>query len=196
MRLNRLLVSIALVGNVLVGPANGATLRGPDTSRHKATDTRLNAAVRPVPDVITMPRSTDAFSNYVINWYSLNGGGDINSASPNNRLGASIGQSVAGEAQSTNYQAQIGFWYGAACACNCHGDPVCDDVIADVLDVVATINVAFRGAPALRDTNSLCPRERTDVDCSAATDVIDVVKMIDVAFRGADRATTFCKPCW
>ncbi len=81
------------------------------------------------------------------------------------------------------------------CACDCHGDPQCDSVRCDVIDVITTIGVAFRGSAPLADPNGLCPRERSDVDCSGATDVIDVVKVIGVAFRGNDVATEFCDPC-
>lgn len=80
-----------------------------------------------------------------------------------------------------------------ACSCPCYADPNCDSVRSDVVDVVGTINVAFRGIAATLDLN--CPAQRTDVDCSGATDVIDVVKVIDVAFRGADVALKYCNPC-
>ncbi len=80
----------------------------------------------------------------------------------------------------------------ACCSCPCAADPVCDGV-PDVLDVVTTISVAFRGGTPLIDPS--CPRERTDVDCSGATDVIDVVHAVNVAFRGANPATEFCQPC-
>jgi hypothetical protein len=81
------------------------------------------------------------------------------------------------------------------CACDCHGDPACDSVRSDILDVVNTINVAFRGVAAIPDPNTACPRKTTDTDCSGATAVIDVVKTVNVAFRGADVATEFCQPC-
>jgi hypothetical protein len=81
-----------------------------------------------------------------------------------------------------------------SCECDCHGDPVCDHV-QDVLDVVQTIAVAFRGAPRIPDPNSACPYETTDVDCSGGTDIIDVVRMVNVSFRGASALTEICNPC-
>ncbi|MEW5702166.1 MAG: thrombospondin type 3 repeat-containing protein [Candidatus Zixiibacteriota bacterium] len=78
------------------------------------------------------------------------------------------------------------------CSCPCHGDPQCDG-IANVQDVVQTVNVAFRGAPAVFDPN--CPRERTDANCDGFSTVQDVVKAVNVAFRGASPATEFCDPC-
>ncbi len=79
------------------------------------------------------------------------------------------------------------------CNCFCHGDPVCD-AQPDILDVVETINQAFRGFSPTIDAN--CPHVgRTDVNCSGAIDVVDVVLMINVAFRGADINASFCDPC-
>lgn len=81
------------------------------------------------------------------------------------------------------------------CACDCHPDPACDGVRSDVLDVVSTVNVAFRGFAPLIDPNASCPFETTDADCSGATDVLDVVRVVNVAFRGASAATEYCNPC-
>jgi hypothetical protein len=60
--------------------------------------------------------------------------------------------------------------------------------------VIATVEVAFRNAPALKDAS--CPHDpagRTDVDCSGATDIIDVTQLVEVAFRNA--TINFCNPC-
>lgn len=81
------------------------------------------------------------------------------------------------------------------CACDCHGDPVCDGTITNVQDVVATIGVAFRGAPAIPDPSANCPFETTDVDCDGITGIIDVVKVVNVTFRGINPMTEFCDPC-
>lgn len=81
------------------------------------------------------------------------------------------------------------------CACDCHADPICDAVFSNVQDVVATINVAFRGAPALIDPNSSCPYEQSDVNCDTFTSVVDVVKVVNVAFRGSNQAAEYCNPC-
>jgi hypothetical protein len=81
------------------------------------------------------------------------------------------------------------------CLCNCHADPGGCDHVVDILDVVQTIGVAFRGEAAVPDPGGTCPNAPTDVNCSGATDVIDVVSMITVAFRGGNAETEFCKPC-
>ena len=80
----------------------------------------------------------------------------------------------------------------SCCSCPCAADPICDGP-TDVLDVVSTINVAFRNGAPLNDPG--CPASRTDADCSGATDVLDVIHMVNVAFRGANAGTEFCAPC-
>lgn len=81
------------------------------------------------------------------------------------------------------------------CACDCHGDPQCDGVRCDVLDVITAIAIAFRGEPETPDPSGFCPRQPTDVDCSGSTDILDVTRVIGVAFRGGDIATEFCQAC-
>lgn len=78
------------------------------------------------------------------------------------------------------------------CPCDCYADPAGCDGLVDVVDVIAVINVAFRGAQAIPDPNPLCQFGSTDVDCSNATDIVDVAKMINVAFRGASKVDQFC----
>lgn len=133
---------------------------------------------------------------YMIDWYSINSGGVTAAASSSYRMGASVGQSVAGEATSANYRIGIGFWYGAGgigCTCPCWADPQCDGVRSNVQDVVGTINVAFRGAAGVIDPG--CSFERTDVNASGFTNVQDVVAVVNVAFRGAFASTTYVDPC-
>lgn len=204
--------SLALisVASVAIAAAPGKKLAS-EISTESEADTRT--AVAPVatedatvpieqnPTVITSDGAPSTASaqglNYAIDWYSINGGGTVNASSTNYKMGASIGQSVAGAASSASYQMGIGFWYGAGggCACDCHTDPVCDAVISNVQDVVATIGVAFRGAAAIGDPNGACPFETTDMNCDGFTSVIDVVKVVNVAFRGANPAAEYCVAC-
>lgn len=78
--------------------------------------------------------------------------------------------------------------------CPCHADPQCDGV-TNVLDVILTIEVAFRGGPSIVDSDPLCNPERTDANCDLSTGVVDVVKVIDVAFRGISQGASFCPAC-
>lgn len=81
-----------------------------------------------------------------------------------------------------------------SCACNCHTDPACDG-LTTILDVVETVNAAFRNDPPGPDPNPLCPHETTDTDCNGFTDIIDVTHEVNVAFRNGDPAIEFCDPC-
>lgn len=77
--------------------------------------------------------------------------------------------------------------------CAYHGDPNGDGV-TNVFDVVAIIDIAFRGADAIKDAS--CPHDpagRTDLNCSGVTNILDVTLMIEVAFRGGTQ--DFCNPC-
>ena len=78
------------------------------------------------------------------------------------------------------------------CVCTKHTDPQVDGV-TNVIDVVLTVNVAFKGATPVFDDG--CPYERTDVDCTGFTNVLDVVKMVNVAFKGLTAASQFCDGC-
>jgi hypothetical protein len=90
--------------------------------------------------------------------------------------------------------AGIHWIYGTSiCCCPCWADPQCDGVRSEVLDVVQTVNVAFRGFSAVTDPG--CPNQRSDVDASGFTDVLDVVKVVNVAFRGFSVASQYVDPC-
>jgi hypothetical protein len=163
---------------------------------------RLTEPVLEAPESQLQPEAAGAQATYEIDWYSVNGGGTVNATSTNYRMGASIGQSVAGAASSASYNMGIGFWYGAggsgSCACDCHADPspigACDG-IQNVTDVVQCVNVAFRNAAAILDPNGNCPYETTDVNCDLFTTILDVVRMVNVAFRNGNPAVEFCNPC-
>lgn len=77
--------------------------------------------------------------------------------------------------------------------CYCHGDPVCDGTLVDILDVLSVVGISFKGEPVFK--MQTCPMENTDFDCNGYTDIRDVVTAIDIAFRGASAATRICDPC-
>jgi hypothetical protein len=179
------IVLLGMLGGLLA--LGGLAASPPVTTSTTAGDRRADsgdATSAATPAGVALP-------NYVVNWYSVNGGGTIDATSAHWKMGMSAAQSVAGEATSASYWMGVGFWYGA-CICPCHGDPVCDGV-SNVQDVVKTVDVAFRGATPASDR--LCPYEQTDVNCDGVSTVQDVVKMVNVAFRGADPAIEFCDPC-
>jgi hypothetical protein len=164
-------------------------LIAPTTGQAITTDT-------PEPSESPSPSSQSA-ATYEINWQSINGGGE-DMLSPTYEMQSSIGQSAIGAATSSSYELGAGYWYGVGsgppppCGCPCHADPQCDGV-TNVLDVVQTVNVAFRGQASQTDVG--CGYQQTDVDCDAVTNVLDVVKVVNVAFRGALPSANFCDPC-
>lgn len=99
----------------------------------------------------------------------------------------------ASDGTDTSAHALVRLTIYPECGCPCPGDPACDGVRSDVLDVVSTIGVAFRNVAAVTDPT--CTRARTDVNCTGSTDVIDVVKVVGVAFRNLAAATEYCNPC-
>lgn len=78
------------------------------------------------------------------------------------------------------------------CDCGCHADIVCDGV-TDLLDVVTTVDIIFRGKPLIPEP--FCPYAQVDVNCDGAPDIQDVVIIVEVAFRGGDASVLFCDPC-
>lgn len=138
-------------------------------------------------------RSMSSSANYRIDWQSNNGGGVTLVSSPGYTMGLSAGQSIAGETDSAATRAGIGFWYGD-CICYCAHEPDCNGE-CDVIDVVSTVNVAFRNAAPMPDPSQLCPWQRTDVNCDQHTDIIDLVMVVSCAFRNALADTLFCSPC-
>lgn len=80
------------------------------------------------------------------------------------------------------------------CNAECHGDPNCDGQ-CDLIDLVTTLSVAFKGALPVIDPDPRCPTENTDVNCDMVTDVIDIIRMVNVQYRSASVNAEFCAPC-
>ena len=80
------------------------------------------------------------------------------------------------------------------CACDCHGNPACEDPAISPLDVVWVISVAYRGSDPMIDPNPACPYEDTDFNCDGETDSVDVCLALEVAFLGGS-SSLICDPC-
>jgi len=77
-----------------------------------------------------------------------------------------------------------------ACACPCHGDPICDG-LPDVFDIIQAIEIVFSGENNVIDES--CPHAgRVDVNCDCVPDVFDVIYLIDYVFSGGPAP---CDPC-
>lgn len=77
------------------------------------------------------------------------------------------------------------------CDCSHHGD-INGDLVFDVLDIVAMIDITFQGGtPA--PTDPICPHAtRADDNCDGIVDVLDVVYAIELVFQGGAPP---CNPC-
>lgn len=173
--------SKAVTSRKSVAPANQA-LTQPDAA----------VEITPVPTRPAPNQATGAAA-YQIPWQSVNGGG-APSTSTNYQVNASVGQSSIGYATSTNYEAGIGYWYGASAAgggCSCpHQCDYDDDGFLTALDLSILIDVLFAGTPEITDPG--CPTSRGDFDCDGFPTALDLGQLIDHLFAGGDPP---CDPC-
>jgi plastocyanin len=158
------------------------------------TNTTESLPAMPVTDVDdvawTIAHTSGPFHGSIANFNPADGSFDYTSALDYVGPDSIIYQADDGDDLSN--EAVIRLTVLSGCDCPNHADPNPDGV-TNVLDVVQTVNVGFRGASPVFDPN--CPKERTDADCSGFTNVIDVVRLVNVAFRGADPVVQFCVPC-
>ncbi|MFC1476146.1 hypothetical protein ACFLQW_04000 [Candidatus Zixiibacteriota bacterium] len=139
--------------------------------------------------------STLEATDYEIPWQSINAGGD-DLSSTNYRMLFSVGQSVIGHATSDNYEAGIGYWYGAGggrpCNCGMAGD-VNNDISTDPLDVSFLVNKVYLSLDALYDyAASGCPYPNGDVNCDSSTDPLDVSFLVNKVYLSLD---ALCERC-
>lgn len=123
---------------------------------------------------IPQPKA-DPLQNYHLPWSSLNGGGLDSMSSSSYRAMGSSAQSCIGLSQSTNYQMQMGYWYG--------GKPfVCGDANGDLnvslSDVVYMITYLFKfGAEP-------DPLYCGDTNGDGNVSLSDIVYLISYLFKG------------
>lgn len=141
------------------------------------------------------PDQVSGTAAYQIPWQSVNGGG-APSASTNYQVSGSVGQSSIGYATSTNYQAGIGYWYGATassggCSCPFQSD-YDEDGFLTAIDLGSLIDVLFAGKPEITDPD--CPKSRGDFDCDGFPTAIDLGLLIDHLFAGGPPPNDPCSP--
>lgn len=164
---------------------------------------RIVAAKRQLPKIDQQQeeRSANAvasaqLSAYSINWSSLNSGGVIGATSTNYDMGASAGQSVAGQSGSVLYGLDVGSWTNTGCFCpiTSTGD-VNSDGSHTSSDIIYLVNFVFKsGATPI-------PCEAAgDVNCSGSVTSADVIYMVNYVFKGAappcDACTLVCDGSW
>ncbi|MBD3299410.1 MAG: hypothetical protein GF341_12190 [candidate division Zixibacteria bacterium] len=184
-------LAIGLALSLIVGAAPSKIVSsGQSDNTSKAVKTAPSASsVSTTPshlpdDVLETPLSqgTNA-ANYEIPWSSINGGG-APSSSTNYSVNASVGQSAIGFATSTNYEAGIGYWYGAeatggGCSCPFQCD-FNEDLVLDAVDLNEEINALFFNGPNPQDPG--CPTTRADFNNDGFPDATDLNSLIEHLF--------------
>jgi hypothetical protein len=123
---------------------------------------------------IPQPKA-DPLQNYHMPWSCLNGGGLDNMYSSSYKAMASSAQSCIGLSQSTNFQMQIGYWYG--------GKPfVCGDVngtgdvsVSDIVYLISYL-IKFGQEPD--------PLYCGDTNGDGNVSISDIVYLVAYVFKG------------
>lgn len=123
---------------------------------------------------------------------AVTSGGSVAAESPSHRVSGAIGQVASSRSTSATNTLAGGFWNTVGlCDCPYIGDLDTNTVI-NVFDVVALVNIAFRGGN-MAPGDPLCPLvTRADLTCDGVVNAQDIVTMVNAAFRGSD---TRCDPC-
>jgi len=142
----------------------------------------LKTEPAPVKEISQSPTAPTAFQ---LLWSSINGGGDVSMSSTNYKAKVTTGQSVIGEAQSTNYKMGIGFWYGAGIYClGKPGDANASGTYS-LSDVIAIVNYIFNKPgctpqPQCWISSLLC---RGDWNGSGTVSLSDVIQAVNYIFN-------------
>jgi len=129
--------------------------------------------------------------NFMIDWYSINSGGDVDVASPSYRSGVSIGQAVGGEAASASYRLGMGFWYGIStgevdCPIIVDGD-VNESGNITSADIIFLVNFVFKSGPT-----PLPCAAAGDVNCNGSVNSSDIISMVNHVFKGGPQPCDVC----
>ncbi|GAB4316588.1 MAG: hypothetical protein Kow0074_04610 [Candidatus Zixiibacteriota bacterium] len=185
-------LAIGLSVTLILGAAPNKKSVDRQATSKSTTATEQASSANPVrashlsPDVVEAPTTVNSSAAlYDIPWSSVNGGG-APSSSTNYSVNASVGQSAIGFATSTNYQAGIGYWYGAeatggGCSCpfQCDFD---ENLVLDAVDLNGEIDALFFGGPNPQDPG--CPTTRADFNVDSFPDATDLNLLIDHLFFG------------
>lgn len=129
-------------------------------------------------------------ATYNLDWWSINGGGDVAASSASYQMGMSVGQSVAGAASSASYGMGIGFWYGAAAAAACPitatGDVNVNGSITSA-DIIYLVGYVFKGGAA-----PLPCAAAGDVNCNGSVTSADIIYLVGYVFKGGPAPCDVC----
>ncbi len=110
-------------------------------------------------------------------WSSVNGGGALNMSSTNYKVHGTEGQSGIGYGTSTNYQAGLGFWYGACT--NRAGDANGSGGNPTLPDIIYLVNYIFKGGPA---PTPICAGDANG--SGGAPGLPDIIYLVNYVFKG------------
>jgi len=142
--------------------------------REKIFEEKTSVEKVPEEKAVPIPKvEADPQQNYHIPWSCLNGGG-LDMSSTSYIAMVSSAQAFIGESQSTNYQLQIGYWYG--------GKPfVCGDANGSgdvsLSDIVYLISFLFKFGPEPD------PLYCSDANGSGDVSLSDIVYLIAYLFK-------------
>ena len=115
-------------------------------------------AVIPIPDHLPSGAGADGPAGYVMDWYTVDGGGATYLSGGVYSLGATAGQADAGSMSGGAYELGGGFWFGVItlpCYANC--DNSTTPPILNVLDFSCFINAFAAGDTYANCDNSTIP---------------------------------------
>jgi len=189
------LVILLLACSFVVTGGKGKKDATPDNRSTTTLDQKAPASHDVIP--VVRPHVSDANAqpapnlapNYHLDWWSINGGGDVQVTSASYQMGLSVGQSVAGEASSASYGMGIGFWYGAAstvCPVVNTGDVNLNGTITSA-DIIYLVGYVFKGGPAP------VPCEAAgDVNCNGSVTSADIIYLVGYVFKGGPPPCDVC----
>ena len=144
--------------------------------------------------VFVICATSSGYSTQNPNHSAVVSGGAVSAQSATHQVSGALGQVSSSRASSATNTLAGGFWNTVRlCKCPYIGDLDTNGVI-NVFDVVALVNIAFRGG-AMAAGDPLCPLwTRADLTCDGVVNAQDVVVMVNTAFRGTDNRCDPCEP--
>lgn len=129
--------------------------------------------------------------NLVLDWWSVNGGGEVPATSASYRMGLSVAQPAAGEATSASYRMGLGFWYGVSrgtviCPVTMTGDVNVNGSISSA-DIIYLVSYVFKGGSLPQPCEAA-----GDVNCNASVTSADIIYLVAYVFKSGPAPCDVC----
>ena len=147
------------------------------TETMKTGDIRIATVTTSGNQVHTLKDLAARSPNFNVEWFSANSGGDIAAFSANFASGVSVAQAAAGEATSTNFQLDVGFWNGIGTCCQLPGDAD-DGGDVNIGDATFIVKYVFQGGA----TPPCC--DQADADGGGDVNIGDATFIVKFVFQG------------